>query len=1016
MNVFFVGIDIGSTTVKVVVMDEENRILHKFYERHYSKVREKTAQLMENVAGELSGAKLHVAITGSAGLGVSQATDIPFVQEVYSAKLALEAFIPDADMAIELGGEDSKILFLTGGVEERMNGTCAGGTGAFIDQMASLLGVTIEKLDEMSLKHNKIYNIASRCGVFAKSDIQQLFNQGAAREDIAASIHQAIVDQIISGLAQGRKIGGKIAFLGGPLTFQMGLRERFCETLKLSPGNAVFPEDAQYYMAIGAAIYSKNQMCDEYESVVLKLKNSAGERNAYGRLAPLFRDQAEYREFLGKHTANDAEFLDIKRFQGDAYLGIDAGSTTTKMVLISKDGGILYSFYAPNAGDPVSLLRGKLLEIYALCGNRIRIVSSAVTGYGEELIKSAFGVGGGIVETVAHYYAAKHFCPNVDFILDIGGQDIKCFKIKNGTLDSLMLNEACSSGCGSFIETFAKSLGYSVKDFAEMALFAENPVDLGSRCTVFMNSSVKQAQKEGATVADISAGLAASVVKNAIYKVIRARSKDELGENIVVQGGTFLNDAILRSFEREIGKDVVRPSIAGLMGAYGTALFAVSLGEKGSGLIDEDGLLKFSHNTKTTTCGLCTNRCTLTVNTFANGARYISGNKCQKPTGKRINDDLPNAYAYKLSLLKELVPKKSGKVIGLPVGLNMYENLPFWHALLTDMGFEVRMTEMSTRDTYKKGQHTIPSDTVCYPAKLMHGHLQELIEDGVEDIFYPCLPYNFDEKLGDNHYNCPVVAYYPELLRANNEDVSKVKFHTPYFYMDSRRLFLKEAVRYFENQFDISKEITRRAVKKAYAALEQYKSKIRKYAREALDKARKAGIETVILAGRPYHIDPEINHGIDKLINSLGLAVLSEDSVSAVGIRERVHVLNQWTYHARLYSAAKFAAREDNVSLVQLVSFGCGLDAVTSDEVREIVEKSGKIYTQIKMDEISNLGAVRIRIRSLKAAIDLRKNGGEAHNEQKRGSSDLYEKNEKGLYGPHADDASDTLYAAQKNT
>ncbi len=965
-----VGIDIGSTTVKVVVLDEMYTILHKYYARHYSKVRKETLKVMQDISALLSDSEFTVSITGSAGLGTAKQTGIDFVQEVFATKIAVEQFLPSTDVVVELGGEDAKIIFLTGGTEERMNGTCAGGTGAFIDQMATLMNISITQLDELSFKYEKIYDIASRCGVFAKSDIQPLLNQGAKKEDIAASIYQAVVDQTITGLAQGRQIKGNVVFLGGPLTFLDGLKIRFKETLKLGK-NAIFPENAQYYIAIGAAIHSVETTTHTYDDIINKLEQAANAKTIIETLPPLFKDEAEYEAFKKRHAITDIEYADISAYTGDAYLGIDAGSTTTKMVLITDDYKLLYSHYALNAGEPIPIVLEQLKNIYKLSEDRIKIKCSAVTGYGEDLIKNAFNVDIGLVETMAHFNAAKHFNPNVDFILDIGGQDIKCFKIKNNAIDSIVLNEACSSGCGSFIETFAKALGYDIKEFASLALFAQHPVNLGSRCTVFMNSSVKQAQKDGASIEDISAGLATSVIKNALYKVIRARSIDEIGNNIVVQGGTFLNDAILRSFETETGKHVIRPSIAGLMGAFGCAIASMQTDKEQSGILNLKHLENFVHTSKAVTCSGCTNKCKLTINTFENSRKYISGNRCEKPLQGSAQKNIPNIYAFKLDYLCSLTPKEGrfGK-IGIPFGLNMYENLPFYHAFLTSLGFEVVVSDLSTRQLYQLGQYTIPSDTVCYPAKLMHGHIENLLEKGIDVIFYPCMSYNFDEKKGDNHYNCPVVAYYPELIKNNMEVLKDISYLNPYLGPHNKRSFEAKAYEFFSSYYDVTKKDIKKASAAAYEAYEAYRNAVIKYGQKSIQYAKENNLDIIILAGRPYHIDPEINHGIDKLITSLSLAVLSEDCISPYVEKHPATVVNQWTYHSRLYAAARYIKDKEHMNLIQLVSFGCGLDAVTTDEVREILESEGKIYTQIKIDEINNLGAARIRIRSLVAAVE----------------------------------------------
>lgn len=969
------GIDVGSTTVKVVLMEGRD-IVFSHYERHFSQVREKTAALLAMAEAYIGTRPFTAAITGSAGYGLAKAAEIPFVQEVYATGGAVRTLLQDIDAVIELGGEDAKILFLTGGQEERMNGTCAGGTGAFIDQMAVLMNVTADELDALSLNAEKIYPIASRCGVFAKTDIQPLLNQNAKKSDIAASIYQAVVDQTITGLAQGRRIAGRVAFLGGPLHFSQGLRQRFQKTLELSDENAVFPENGQFFVGAGAALFAEeNGETFFFKDLQKKVENALAAGGELRLLEPLFRDESEYRQFKERHAAASVPLVNPADYTGGAYLGIDCGSTTVKLVLIGEDAQILYQYYGSNNGHPLELVQENLLKIRRLCGDAIILRGAVATGYGEDLMKSAFHLDDGLVETLAHFKATRHFSPDVDFILDIGGQDIKCMKIKNNSIDSIMLNEACSSGCGSFLESFARSLGYTAEEFAHLGLFAEHPVDLGSRCTVFMNSSVKQAQKDGADVADISAGLCISVVKNAVYKVIRARDIKELGEHVVVQGGTFYNDAVLRSFERELGHNVVRPSIAGLMGAFGAALYARELGKESSSILSLTELEKFSFETKEVTCGLCLNRCHLTVNAFSDGGRFLSGNKCERPNRKKDDKEVPNLYEYKRNKLAALKPMPGvrGK-IGLPFGLNMYENLPFWHEFLTSLGYEVVLSEPSSPQLYRKGRYSIPSDTVCYPAKLMHGHIESLLEQGITRIFYPCMSYNFDEEKGDNHYNCPVVAYYPELLKANVEKLAQVQFLYPYFGLHRPADFVRHAYAYFHG---LDKSITRREIKKsaqaAYAAYEQYMADIKAEGKRALRYAEEQGLEVIVLAGRPYHIDTEINHGIDRLITSLGVAVLSEDSVADLAAPPKVHVLNQWTYHARLYNAAAYCA-EQEAYLVQLVSFGCGIDAITTDEVREILESRGKLYTQVKIDDIHNLGAVRIRIRSLLGAARERRN------------------------------------------
>ena len=964
------GIDIGSTTAKVVLV-ENGKIIYEKYQRHFSQVRQKTLELLAEAAPLAGDRPLTAAISGSAGLGLAQGAKVPFVQEVFATGEVVKQLEPDTSVVIELGGEDAKIIFFDGGIDERMNGSCAGGTGAFIDQMATLLNVTADELDELSLGSQRLYPIASRCGVFAKTDIQPLLNQGARHEDVAASIYQAVVNQTIAGLAQGRKITGKVLFLGGPLYYCKGLRRRFQETLRLSDGQAVFPEYGRFAVAMGAALYgARAGETFTMERLARQIRESVATRSESNLLPPLFETEADYQAFRQRHSAADVARRELGTYQGDAWLGIDCGSTTTKVALLGAGKELLYTYYASNRGNPVQIVKEQLEEIYRLCGDRVTIRGSAVTGYGEELIRAAFNVDKGVVETIAHYTAAKYFCPQVDFILDIGGQDIKCFKIKNGAIDSIMLNEACSSGCGSFIETFARSMGCDVAAFAEKGLHSRAPVNLGSRCTVFMNSSVKQSQKDGATVEDISAGLSVSVVKNAIYKVIRAGSADELGEHVVVQGGTFYNDAVLRAFELELGKNVIRPAIAGLMGAYGAALYAMDLKE--STITTAEGLRTFVHTAKAATCQGCTNHCRLTINSFVGGKKYISGNQCQKGLGIQVDQEAPNLYAWKREVLTALAPGDGKRgVIGLPLALGMYELLPLWHAFFRQLGFRVEVSGLSSRRVYEKGQFSIPSDTACYPAKIMHGHMELLLERGVDAIFYPCLTYNVDEKESDNHYNCPVVAYYSELLHGNMDDLQKTNFLYPFLNINDRKELTKELFACLSAVFpDITKKEVRQAVDGAFGAYERHMLEVRRQGEEAVAWARAHGRPIMILAGRPYHIDPEIGHGIDKLAASLGFVVVSEDSVCHLADPVPVHVLNQWTYHARLYRAARYACEHADTQLVQLVSFGCGVDAITTDEVRRILEESDKLYTQIKIDEITNLGAVKIRLRSLIGALE----------------------------------------------
>lgn len=970
-EILYLGIDVGSTTVKTVVLSSKKEVLYSKYERHFSQVKEASLKQLIEVKKKFPNYSFKISITGSAGLGLAEASSLPFVQEVEGAFLAVKEFYPKTDVVIELGGEDAKIIFLTGGLEERMNGSCAGGTGAFIDQMSTLLDVTNATLDKMALKYNKIYPIASRCGVFAKSDIQPLLNQGADRNDVAMSIFHAIVDQTMSGLAQGREIKGNVLFLGGPLYFLKGLDMAFVDTLKLNREQAIFPKNAPIFMAIGASIFSEKQKeIFSIDEIINKIQNSKLSSSVvYGE--PLFKDKKEYDDFLKEHNDFDVKYLPLETYKGNAYLGIDAGSTTTKVVLISEKNEILFSSYNTNKGQPIDTIVNELKQIYKKLNNDTKIIASAVTGYGESLIKASLNIDYGLVETVAHYKAASYFEPNVDFIIDIGGQDIKCFKIRNHAIDSIMLNEACSSGCGSFIQAFANALGYDVKDFAKLGLFAKHPVELGSRCTVFMNSSVKQAQKEGASIADISAGLSSSIIKNAIYKVIRFRSPDELGNNIVCQGGTFLNDAILRAFEKETGRKAIRPTIAGLMGAYGAALYSKEKGGSNS-LITKDELENFSYKSLNSVCHGCTAHCNLTIITFSNKQHFISGNKCDRVEGKTISNDQLDLYTYKANNVFKLLDVASMPLakVGIPRALSMYEQFPLWDKFFTKLGFEVVLSGESNRELYFKGQHTIPSDTVCYPAKLMHGHVEDLLDKNVDFIFYPSASYNIDEGNTDNHFNCPVVAYYGELLKKNNIRLDDDNFMDPFIDLNNLRKSSKTLKKTFK-KYNLKKSEIFNALKDGMEELNNYHKNIVCEATKIISEARAAKKPIIVLAGRPYHLDPEINHNINKLITSLGMAVISEDALAFYkNEKVKVNVLNQWTYHARLYKAANYVCENKDMELVQLISFGCGIDAVTSDEVRSILEKHDKFYTMIKIDEISNLGATRIRLRSLKAAIE----------------------------------------------
>ncbi len=963
-----IGFDVGSTTLKCVVLDNKDNIIFESYERHYSEINEKTAALLTKVMTEYAQEEsVSLAISGSAGMGLANRCNIPFVQEVYATRVSVSKVIPEADVVIELGGEDAKILFLTNSLEVRMNGSCAGGTGAFIDQMATLLDISIDKMDDLASKHDKIYTVASRCGVFAKSDVQPLLNQGARKEDVAASIFYAVVNQTIGGLAQGRDLEGNIVYLGGPLTFMPELRKAFDNTLKTE---GIYPENSLYFVALGAAFMStKSDKVNLKETIESILTVDDVDGFVHGK--PLFEDEQEYADFVERHQENSVLTVDPTDYKGNGYLGIDSGSTTIKMVLVGEDENILYSQYLSNRGNPIELVKGFISDIYNLYPD-INIKSSAVTGYGEEIVKSAFQIDYGIVETTAHFTGAKKFRPDVDFIIDIGGQDMKCFKIKNGIVDNIFLNEACSSGCGSFLQTFAGALNYEIEDFAKLGVYAKSPVDLGSRCTVFMNSSVKQAQKDGATIEDISAGLSASVVKNAIYKVIRAASARDMGEHIVVQGGTFLNDAVLRAFELEIDKNVIRPNIAGLMGAYGAALYAKTWQKDSSSILTKERLESFTHKAVPTSCGLCNNNCGLTINTFDGNRRHISGNRCSRPLAK--TNELPeyNLYDYKLELLNNYQPVagRRGK-IGIPMALSMYEFLPFWHKFFTELEFEVVVSPESNRELYLKGQHTIPSDTICYPAKLAHGHVESLIDDGIDTIFYPCMTYNLDEGLGDNHFNCPVVAYYPEVIQANVSKIKDVKFIYDYIGIHRPKDFIKKIHVILNNHgINVTLNEVKQATDLAFEEHYAYLEKIREKGKEYMKFAKEHDLPVIILASRPYHADPDINKGIDRVICQLGAVVISEDAIMGDVDKFKTNVLNQWTYHSRLFAAARYIADKPKMNLVQLVSFGCGLDAISTDEVREILEKEDKIYTQIKIDEITNLGAVKIRLRSLMEALN----------------------------------------------
>ena len=980
---YSLGIDIGSTTVKIAILDSKNKILFSDYERHYANIQETLAGLLSKAKELLGEIDLHPMITGSGGLTLSKHLDVPFVQEVVAVASALNDYAPQTDVAIELGGEDAKIIYFTGGIEQRMNGICAGGTGSFIDQMASLLQTDASGLNEYAKNYKAIYPIAARCGVFAKTDIQPLINEGATKEDLSASIFQAVVNQTISGLACGKPIRGNVAFLGGPLHFLPELRNAFIRTLNLTEEQIIAPEHSHLFAATGAALNSKEDCTISLAALIDRLSNGIKMEFEIKRMEPLFASQEEYDEFTNRHNEHKVASMELKDYEGDCFLGVDAGSTTTKVALVGEDGTLLYSFYSNNNGSPLATTIRAIKEIYEIIPDSAKIVYSCSTGYGEALIKAALMLDEGEVETVSHYYAASFFEPDVDCILDIGGQDMKCIKIKNKTVDSVQLNEACSSGCGSFIETFAKSLNYSVIDFAKEALFAKNPVDLGTRCTVFMNSNVKQAQKEGSEVSDISAGLAYSVIKNALYKVIKITDPKDLGHKVVVQGGTFYNDAVLRSFEKISGCNAVRPDIAGIMGAFGAALVARERYDdtKETTMLPIEKINKLEYSTSMARCKGCTNNCLLTINKFTGGRQFITGNRCEKGIGKTKNkENIPNLFEYKLnkifnyeSLTSDEAPRGT---VGIPRVLNMFENYPFWAVFFKKLGYSVVLSPNSNRKIYELGIESIPSESECYPAKLVHGHVTWLIRQGVDFIFYPCIPYERNETPdANNHYNCPIVTSYAENIKNNVEEIvnGEVKFMNPFMAMTNLEVLTKQLVKVFNNELGIPSAEVSAAVKAGWEEMENVRNDIMKKGEEVLEYMKANNKRGIVLAGRPYHIDPEINHGIPELINSYGIAVLTEDSVAHLADVERpLIVMDQWMYHSRLYKAANFVKTQDNLDLIQLNSFGCGLDAVTTDQVSDILTNSGKIYTVLKIDEVNNLGAARIRIRSLLSAIRVR--------------------------------------------
>ena len=983
-NLHKLGIDIGSTTVKIAILNGDNKILFSDYKRHFANIRETLASLVSEASKTLGDLSLAPVITGSGGLTLAKHLHVPFIQEVVAVSSALSDYAPQTDVAIELGGEDAKIIYFeNGNAEQRMNGICAGGTGSFIDQMASLIQTDAAGLNELAKNYQEIYPIAARCGVFAKTDIQPLINEGATREDLSASIFQAVVNQTISGLACGKPIRGHVAFLGGPLHFLSELKAAFIRTLRLDEAHTIEPEQSHLFAAIGSALNYKEDSVTSLNKLKEMLASELHMEFEVARLNPLFTDRKEYETFLARHMGHHVKTSDLASYQGNCYLGIDAGSTTTKIALIGEDGSLLYSFYKNNNGSPLNTALTAIKEIYSLLPKKANIVHSCSTGYGEALLKAALLLDEGEVETVAHYYAAAFFNPDVDCILDIGGQDMKCIKIKNQTIDSVQLNEACSSGCGSFIETFAKSLNYSVEDFAKEALFAQNPIDLGTRCTVFMNSKVKQAQKEGATVADISSGLAYSVIKNALFKVIKLSDAAELGTNIVVQGGTFYNDAVLRSFEQISGCHVIRPDIAGIMGAFGAALIARERHEEGrkSSMLPMEEILSLTFETELARCQKCTNHCLLTINHFSGNRSYITGNRCERGLGEeKKKDDVPNLFAYKNHRIFAYTPLSKEEatrgVAGLPRVLNMYENYPFWAVFFKALKFRALLSPQSSRKLYELGIDSIPSESECYPAKLAHGHVAWLIDKKADFIFYPGIPYERNEfPDSNNHYNCPIVTSYAENIKNNVDAITsgQMRFLCPFLNFGNYNALLKQLIKTFSEEFSIPETEIKDAVKAGWRELSVARSDIQKKGEEVLAYLKETGRRGIVLAGRPYHTDPEIHHGIPELIASYGLAVLTEDSISHLSRPDRpLIVMDQWMYHSRLYAAAEYVKTQDYLDLIQLNSFGCGLDAITTDCVSDILTNSGKIYTCLKIDEVNNLGAARIRIRSLLAAIRVR--------------------------------------------
>ncbi len=986
-KVLNIGIDVGSTTVKFVVLNKKCEILYSEYRRHFSDTKKTIKDLMNEVLEKFPNSNFTINMTGSGAITLAKYLDVPFVQEVIACKNAIKKYASSTDVAIELGGEDAKIIYFDQTIEQRMNGSCAGGTGAFLDQMAVLLNTTTEGLNDLARDGKTIYPIASRCGVFAKTDVQPLLNEGARREDVALSILQAVVNQTIQGLACGRPIKGNVIFLGGPLNYLDMLRERFIKTLNLSEDEVIIPEDARLFVCIGSVLDSSKSKVMTNEDLVKLMKRFSYFRESESKdLAPLFKDKKDYDKFVKRHAKDSVKRKDISTYSGDVFVGIDAGSTTCKVVAISSDGSLLYENYKSNMGTPVDTCRGMILDLYSKLGKNTVIRSSGSTGYGEMLIKAAFNLDISEIETMAHFEAANYFLPGVESIIDIGGQDMKYIKIKDGAVSSIMLNEACSSGCGSFIETLAKSLKMDVSDFVKYAIESKSPIDLGSRCTVFMNSKIKQTQKEGRPLSDIFAGLSYSVIRNAIQKVMKIRDVSTLGEKIVVQGGTFMNDAVLKAFENITGKEVIRPDIAGLMGAYGVALIALNnfneYEDKDviSGILSPSDIENLKIKTTNARCGRCENNCSLTINMFGK-KRFISGNRCERGSGNNGSASLlPNMYSWKYDRLFSYKPLDEDKayrgVIGIPRVLNMYEDYPLWFTLFTKLGFRVVISDHSNRQIFEKGINSMPSESVCYPAKMVHGHIINLIEKGVKTIFYPCIMYEKKEfKNQDNCYNCPIVQSYSEAIKLNEDELenNNICYINPFLPLDEDKL-LKRLLEVDEfKKYNFTKNELKLAIKDAFLEQDKFKDDVRKKGEEFLKYIDKHGEKAIVLAGRPYHLDKEVNHGIDTMINSLGLAVLTEDSICHLSkLESNLRVVNQWTYHSRVYHAADVVSRYDNLELVNLNSFGCGLDAIVTDQAEEILRRNNKLYTTIKIDEINNLGAAKIRIRSLIASMNKR--------------------------------------------